>query len=460
MADPVKVDYGFRRRLAEVIDGNRISNCYQCGACVGDCPAARYDPEFNPRRIMLKALYGLAEEIIGPDSEIWNCTNCCTCVDRCPQEVKPVEVIIALKNLMEKEGCAPQGASAVAASIRETGRSTIVTSATTRMRESFGLPPLNDPPREEIAAILEGRSLERAPDPEPDVRPGTRSYAFFPGCLIPVKYPQMEAAIRLTLPRLDLASHDLPGFSCCPDPIYFKASEKFTWLTLAARNLAVAEEAGLDIFTVCSGCTATLCEAVHHLRGDEGLRRRVNERLALVGREYKGEASARHLVTILRDEVGYEAVAASVERPLKGLTAAVHYGCHLLKPKEIMQVDEPDEPVIMDRLLEAIGVKPVRHRERLLCCGKACQGSEIPGDMMSDVLDSALETGADCLGMICPTCFDQFDTGQLLLARKRKREKKLPPVYYFQLLALAQGFSVEQVGLHRHKIKLEVPIPD
>ena len=61
---PSRVDYAFRDRVAEVLDGNRVSYCYQCGACVGDCPSARYDPKFNPREIMLKALYGLEDELV------------------------------------------------------------------------------------------------------------------------------------------------------------------------------------------------------------------------------------------------------------------------------------------------------------------------------------------------------------------------------------------------------------
>ena len=87
---PVRIDFGFRRRLAEKIEGNRVAYCYQCGACVGDCPAAAYSEAFNPRRIMLQVLYGLGDELLGEDSPLWLCTNCYNCHERCPQDVKPV----------------------------------------------------------------------------------------------------------------------------------------------------------------------------------------------------------------------------------------------------------------------------------------------------------------------------------------------------------------------------------
>lgn len=280
-----------------------------------------------------------------------------------------------------------------------------------------------------------------------------KRFAFFPGCLIPVKYPQMELAIRKTLPALGIEIVDVPGFTCCPDPIYFKATDKTAWLTMAARNLALAEEAGLDIFTICSGCTATLSEATHLLREHEDLRDKVNERLKRVGREYKGKTRVRHIVTILRDEVGLDKVAETVKRPLDGLRIATHYGCHLLKPSNIMEVDDPDFPHLMDDLITDLGATPVQHTERLLCCGKACNDKEIPPAMMTALLRSVKESKADILGVICPSCFGEFDPGQLRISAMTGEDLTTPAVYYFQLLGLAQGLSAKGVGLHRHRVK-------
>ncbi|MHC4230312.1 MAG: 4Fe-4S dicluster domain-containing protein [Planctomycetota bacterium] len=81
--DVVRVDFHFRRELAEKVEGNLVSFCYQCGACVGDCPAATYSSDFNPREIMLKVLYGLELELLVVDSTLWHCTNCYNCHERC-----------------------------------------------------------------------------------------------------------------------------------------------------------------------------------------------------------------------------------------------------------------------------------------------------------------------------------------------------------------------------------------
>jgi len=280
-------------------------------------------------------------------------------------------------------------------------------------------------------------------------------YAPFYGCMISLKYPQFEAAVRKTAPPLGMELVDLEGFTCCPDPIYFKAGDKLVWLSIAARNLCIAEEAGLDLVTMCSGCTATLSEARHLLEEDPGLKEEVNRRLAKVGKEYRGEVSVRHIVTVLRDDVGLDRVAASVTRPLENLVAAIHYGCHLLKPSKVMRVDDPNQPTILEDLVRAIGATPVQHGENLLCCGKACMSDEIPAEMTRDILDQIESVNADCMALICPTCFDEFDLGQLRLSKRFDRKFHIPILYYFQLLGLAQGLGARDVGLQFHKIKTD-----
>jgi heterodisulfide reductase subunit B len=459
----VRVDFGFRRELAEKIEGNLANFCYQCGACVGDCPATTYSSAFNPREIMLKVLYGLGEELISKESLIWHCTNCYNCHERCPQEVKPVEVIISLKNMLADRGIYPESAEKIIKTFETSGRTTPITSAVDRQRERFGLPPLCPVPVEEVQKLLEppaegaeAVAAVEAPMPTPTPsRDGTRRYAFFPGCLIPVRHPAMEFAIRQTLGRLGIEVVDLEGTSCCPDPIYFKSKDKVSWLSVAARNLALAEEQGLDIFTNCSGCTATLSEA-YHLLHDDALRARVNARLNGIGRQYQGTSRVRHLATLLRDVVGYEAIKKSVVRPLDGLKVAIHYGCHLLKPSRVMEVDDPNNPSVLENLVKALGGTPVRHENWYLCCGKASQSEEIPINMMHDVLGAVQREEADILCLICPTCFGQFDHGQMKVATRFGEDLHTPPIYYPQLLALAQGTPYEDLGLERQRFKPEV----
>jgi len=277
----------------------------------------------------------------------------------------------------------------------------------------------------------------------------------FWGCMIPVKYPQMELSVRKTMEPIGVELVDLDGFTCCPDPIYFKARDKIEWLTIAARNLCIAEEAGLDVITMCSGCTSTLQEARFMLAEDSNLKDRVNEKLKKIDKEYKGTGKVKHIVVMMRDDLGMEQIKASVKRPLTGVKVGIHYGCHLLKPSQIMAIDDADYPSLLENLTQAIGATALTHTEKLLCCGKGCMDDEMPLNMTYEIFDSMESVGADCMGLICPTCFNSFDMGQILIARKMHREFNLPVIYFCQLLGLAQGLTPEEVGLHTHRIKID-----
>ena len=145
----------------------------------------------------------------------------------------------------------------------------------------------------------------------------------------------------------------------------------------------------------------------------------------------------------------------SIVRPLDGIKVAIHYGCHLLKPSQIMHVDDADYPSILENLIRATGATPISHGQELLCCGKGCIDDDMPIDMVYDIFSSIRESGADCMGLICPTCFSSFDLGQIVVGRKKNTKFDIPVIYYFQLLGLAQGLTAEDVGLSLHKVKAD-----
>lgn len=150
-----KLNFAFREKLNSVAEGFRHNYCYQCGACVADCPAGNYSDRFNPRLIILKALLGFEDELIGPDSEIWECTNCYTCSERCPQDVRPVDVIIALKNMCVSQNKAPALIKNISDTVLASGITTRITSLVEKRRQQYGLSPIKSYPVDEIKKITE-----------------------------------------------------------------------------------------------------------------------------------------------------------------------------------------------------------------------------------------------------------------------------------------------------------------
>lgn len=156
IGETCEINFAFREKLNAVTEGFRHNYCYQCGACVADCPANNYSTTFNPRLIILKALLGFEDELISADSEIWNCTNCYTCSERCPQDVRPIDVIIALKNLCTLHGKSPELILKITQSVLDQGITTKVTSLAHERREEYNLPPLKETAVEEIQTLLKG----------------------------------------------------------------------------------------------------------------------------------------------------------------------------------------------------------------------------------------------------------------------------------------------------------------
>ncbi|GAB4367023.1 MAG: 4Fe-4S dicluster domain-containing protein [Calditrichia bacterium] len=148
------IDYSFREKLNKVLGGFSHNYCYQCGACVADCPAHRHLPEFNPRLIILNALFGFKEELIGDNSIIWNCTNCYNCHERCPQEVSPIEVIIALKNMCIEEGTNPPSVVNMVDRVKKSGFTVSLTELSHKRREELGLPPFESDCLEELQKLI------------------------------------------------------------------------------------------------------------------------------------------------------------------------------------------------------------------------------------------------------------------------------------------------------------------
>jgi len=131
-----------------------------------------------------------------------------------------------------------------------------------------------------------------------------KKYAFFLGCIAPLRYPGIEKSTRVVFEALGVELVEFEDASCCPAPGVIRAFNKKTWLAAAARNLAIAEKMGLEILTICNGCYGSLYDAAHELNNDKKLLAEVNEILAEIGMEYKGTTNVKHFAEVLYKEVG------------------------------------------------------------------------------------------------------------------------------------------------------------
>lgn len=280
------------------------------------------------------------------------------------------------------------------------------------------------------------------------------AYKVFLGCVIPNRLPFIEAASLRAFEKLAVPTEELEGASCCPDPVGAAAFDHKGWLALGARNLALAEEVDADLYSLCNGCVETL-KAVRAELVDEHEREEINELLSQVNKKYSGKVQVKHFVEVLYEDVGLAKIREAVMNPLTGLKVACHYGCHYMRPSSIIQGEDPLNPTRLDELVEALGATPVDYEEKMLCCGNATAktNEETSLAILNTKMASIQDAGADCIVVICPACFLQFDNYQRALKKEFHREYKIPVFFYTELLALALGISGEDFGVKYHRVK-------
>ncbi|MBU4373604.1 MAG: CoB--CoM heterodisulfide reductase subunit B [Euryarchaeota archaeon] len=281
-----------------------------------------------------------------------------------------------------------------------------------------------------------------------------KEISLFLGCLIPNRYPGIEKATKLVLDRLDIKWSELKEASCCPAPWVFRSFDKITWLTLASRNLVLAEQKDTDILTVCNGCFSSLMDANSILKKDAELRTEVNSHLRKIDKEYLGTIEVRHIIEFLYKDIGAEKVSNAIEKPLE-LRVAIHYGCHLLKPTKDRKLGGFECPVFFDELVEATGAVSVPYEGKTSCCGAGggvrSAMLETSFKMTEYKLERMKKAGVDCIVDACPFCHLQYDGGQVELAKAGKNYN-LPVIHYSQLLGMALGYTPEEAGLHLNSI--------
>jgi len=277
--------------------------------------------------------------------------------------------------------------------------------------------------------------------------------AYYPGCLAQESAKELDMATRWVCRTLGIELVEFPNFSCCGSGFIDEANEVLN-IAINARNLAIAEKAGLDMLTICSTCQGMLNLAKVRMQ-DPKVKSRVDAALKPLGIEYKGTVQVKHLLTVLTQDIGLPAVKAKVRRPLQGMKVGAFYGCHLLRPQDEMQSESGEEPHSFEDLLAAVGATPVDYRGRVMCCGfpilfvKPKTANTIAGRQILD----AKAHGADAMATPCPLCHTSLDAYQNQAAKQVGTRLDMPVFHLPQVVALAFGATPEELGLSRHLVR-------
>ena len=274
-------------------------------------------------------------------------------------------------------------------------------------------------------------------------------YTYFPGCSSAEGGAKAyDWSIKAISKVLDIELTELDDWNCCGSTPSSSVDELGAFC-MSARDLALAEKTGLNFITPCSACYVVFNRTNSFLGLYPQLKAKVDDALAAGGLEYRGTVAVRHMLDVIANDIGYEAIHDKLKRNLDGLKVAPYYGCQIVRPRP--SFDHPENPQSMERLITCLGGEPVPFPLKSRCCGGSLIISEedIALDLIGKVLDSAVSNGAECLVTVCPLCQTNLDAYQTRVNKKFKSSFDIPILFFTQLIGIALGISYEELGLEK-----------
>ncbi|HIC85432.1 MAG TPA: heterodisulfide reductase, subunit B [Desulfobacterales bacterium] len=267
--------------------------------------------------------------------------------------------------------------------------------------------------------------------------------SYYPGCTLKSKAKNLDRSAIAAMDLLGVELEELPRWNCC-GAVHSLAEDDLIHQVAPVRDLIRVKEQGNDmVVTLCSMCYNTLARANLLMAEDLEKRKTIN---LFMDEEinYEGDVEVLHLLTFLRDHVGWERLSKKIKVPLKGLSLAPYYGCTLQRPRQI-GIEPLGSFKLMGQLLETIGAKVVKFSAADYCCGsyQILGNPQAARQAVGTIFDSAARAGADALVLSCPLCEFNLNHGGEDLVKMGKIEQALPTYYFTQLLAISLGLDPE-----------------
>ena len=253
--------------------------------------------------------------------------------------------------------------------------------------------------------------------------------SYYPGCTLRTKAKQLDLYARKSAEALGITMEEIENWQCCGG-VFSTAKDEIATKLSSVRALSEAAKKEQILVTVCSACHNVIKQTNHAMQNDEDFAMHVNRYMA--PESYDGSTRVLHYLEMLRDVVGFDTLKEKVVNPLSGKKIAAYYGCLLLRPGQTMQMDDVENPTILEDFIRALGAEPVIYAQRNECCGGyvAMEDPASAQKKSKKVLDSAASHGAELIVTACPLCRYNLE---------KNGESEMPVVYFTELLAEALG---------------------
>lgn len=273
-------------------------------------------------------------------------------------------------------------------------------------------------------------------------------FAYYPGCSAESSARDQHASSIAVARALGIDFVEIKGWSCCgATPAH--QTDRLLAASLSAANLVLAKAMGLDVVVNCAACYNRLKVANHEVLTHPDMRKKIE---AAIGRPYDGSVKIRHLIEVLLEDVGLKALGNAFSRSLNGLKVAAYYGCLLVRPREITNFDDPENPQSIDKLITCMGGESLDWPHKVECCGNSLSlttRSDLVVNFSDSIIGMAQAAGAECIAVACPLCQVNLDLRQEDIQAKTGKHYHMPILYITQLLGLCLGLSHEALGLEK-----------
>lgn len=445
-----------KERLADAIPrelGENVYLCYQCVKCTSGCPLAD-EFDLTPNQVLRALQLGEDERVLNSKT-IWLCASCHTCVTRCPHTIDLPRMNDFLAMEAKRRGIKPKVPEV--ALFRQVflryarwfGRAYepgLIAEMNLRTRQPFKDMDMAVP-------MLLKRKLKLLPAfvrPPKRVKPvpqQTNRLAYYPGCSLHSLSSELDHSTRAVFKELGVELYEPNGWICCgSSPAH--STDHFLATTMPMSTLALVERSGFrQVLAPCASCYSRLKAAQHDVAHDPELKKRVD---ADIGYTYQGRVAVKSLLDVLEEQVGLDAIAQRVKKPLRELKVVAYYGCLLTRPPKLTQADHPENPMQMERIVEKLGARALDWSFKTDCCGGSLSltRTEIALNLTRRILDNARAVGADIVVTVCPLCHVNLDARQAAL----KLDQPLPILYITQLMGLAFGVSPHALALEKNMV--------
>lgn len=273
--------------------------------------------------------------------------------------------------------------------------------------------------------------------------------SYYPGCSLDGTAKEYGESTEAIFYTLGIKLKELDDWNCCGASSAHVLNDSLS-VTLPIRNLEIADKAGLDMVVPCAACYQRLKLAEKHMLAEK--------QAGTSKHPYSGKIHIKHLIDFMWENVGEAGLRRRIKKPLKGLKAVCYYGCLTVRPPQITDAKNPENPTAMDKLLKSLGAEVKNWTYKTDCCGGSLILTlpDTALGMTRKLFDMAKEAGADCIVTGCPMCFSNLDSWQKKISLQSGKEYNVPIFHLSELIGLSFGDSNAKKWLKRHFVD---PLP-